>query len=205
VLSEGTRIGRFRILRWIREGGYGQSYEGEKREGEDRGKKCFLKLLPREISEKPGFSEYFHQECQALEQLQGPGICALRDFGVMKWKHWLSYDWIEGTQFEELAANDGDEPSVLTLKTLEDWMLHRPDEIEPDDLREIMVDLHRALDRAHKYGVIHGNLKPSNILVEKKEGSVRAFIGEFGLNKLHAFNQRGAKESTGEVFSSQSM
>ena len=66
-----------------------KGYQGEKREGENKGEHRFVKLLPRELSERTGFSEFFNQECQALEQLRGPGICNLKSFGIMKWKHWV--------------------------------------------------------------------------------------------------------------------
>ena len=73
MLSTGSRIGSNRILKWIREGACGQSYQGEQTEGENKGKTRFLKLMLREISERPGFEDFFIQECQAIEQLQGRG------------------------------------------------------------------------------------------------------------------------------------
>ena len=93
MLSTGTRIGVNRILKWIREGACGQSYKGEQTEGEGKGKTRFLKLILKEISERPGFEDFFIQECQAIEQLQGRGIWPLLKFGTMKWKTRMSYDW----------------------------------------------------------------------------------------------------------------
>ena len=62
-----------------------------------------MKLIHRQISEANGFEDYFLQECQMLEQLEGPGIWPVREFGVMKWKHWIGYDWFEGRPFRPKA------------------------------------------------------------------------------------------------------
>ena len=69
-------------------------------EGDAKGETRYVKLLPREISERKGFGDYFHQECQALQQLEGAGIWPILDFGVMKWKHWISYSLFEGLSFK---------------------------------------------------------------------------------------------------------
>ncbi len=205
MLSEGTRIGPFRIQQWIREGGCGQSYSGEGWEGDEKGERRFIKLLPRELSEKTGFSDFFFQEGRALEQLQGPGIWGLRKFGVMKWKHWLSYDWFDGAEFQkDGVAEEEEQPPVVNLRSLQDWMIERPGEIGPDALLAIMTDCHRGLDRAHAYGVIHGNLKPSNVLVEKRDDSFSAWVCELGLCKLMNFQSVGMGEAGGS-YSSQSL
>jgi serine/threonine protein kinase len=203
VLSEGTRIGPFRIQKWINEGACGQSYQGEKREGENKGEHRFVKLLPRELSERTGFSEFFNQECQALEQLQGPGICNLKSFGIMKWKHWLAYSWIEGERIE--VPLEGDETGEVFLHSLDQWMKEKPEGIGPKDLLNIMTDVHCGLDRSHKYGVIHGNLKPSNLLIQKDAESFKAWIAELGLYKLQNFASMNPEGDANVTYTSQSL
>ena len=117
MLSPGTRIGPHRVVSWIKEGASGQSYKGERTEGEKKRELFYLKLLPREISEKRGFEELFTQECQALEQVEGPGIWPLRKFGVMKWKHWLAYDWHSGKVVEiEESSEAADNREAKEMK-----------------------------------------------------------------------------------------
>ena len=72
MLSSGTRIGSARIdsvCRWF----FGQSYQCEQTEGEGKGEK--VAAYTRDLAERKGFGDYFLQECQALEQLEGTGIC----------------------------------------------------------------------------------------------------------------------------------
>jgi len=96
MLSSGTRIGPSRIVSWLGDGSCGQSYECVETEGERKGDTVCAKLIHREISESKGFEDYFLQECQALEQVEGPGIWPIQKFGVMKWKHWIYYPWLQG-------------------------------------------------------------------------------------------------------------
>ena len=76
------------------------------------------------------------QECQALEQIEGPGIWPLRKFGVMKWKHWLAYEWHSGKAFkiENDAEDESSEEEFEYIYSLEDdlklhpqkWAENRP-------------------------------------------------------------------------------
>ena len=55
-----------------------------------------------------------------------------------------------------------------------------------------MTDLHRGLHKAHLNGFIHGNLKPSNILITENESNpLQAWIAEFGLYRFGCFKSRG--------------
>ena len=69
MLSTGTRIGPHRVEAWLREGA---RVKVTGTEGENKNEVAYLKLLPREITETQGFEEIFSQECQALQQIDGP-------------------------------------------------------------------------------------------------------------------------------------
>jgi len=204
MLSSGTRIGPFHVDSWIKEGSCGQSYKGEGSAGEEKGKVRYLKLFQRDLSEKEGFSDYFSQECRAIEQIEGRGIWPILSYGKMKWKHWIAYDWFEGAT-EEIQTEE-EKIREINLKSLKDWMEFFPGRIGPDQLKDIMIDLHCGLNLAHDSGVIHGNLKPDNILIsQKNDGTFEAWVTEFALSKMVSFRPLNEDPSDGTVFLSQSM
>lgn len=204
MLSSGTRIGPFHVDSWIKEGSCGQSYKGEGSAGEEKGKVSYLKLFQRDLSEKEGFSDYFSQECRAIEQIEGRGIWPMLSYGKMKWKHWIAYDWFEGAT--EQIPTEEEKNREINLKSLKDWMEFFPGRIGPDQLKDIMIDLHCGLNLAHDSGVIHGNLKPDNILIsQKNDGTFEAWATEFALSKMVSFRPLNEDPSDGTVFLSQSM
>lgn len=200
MLSSGTRIGNTRILNWLGEGSCGQSYHCLGSEGEIKGKEFYIKLIPREISERKGFQDYFVQETQALEQLEGPGIWPVQSCGVTKWKHWIRYPWFKGVKAvipEKMGAPEPEEEGIEIhlVQDLEHFCEYKSDEISPDDLLSIMACLHQGIYKAHLSGVCHGNLKPSNIIVQTNiQGGWEGFITEFGLYRLNLFTPFGLSE-----------
>jgi serine/threonine protein kinase len=200
MLSSGTRIGTTRILNWLGEGSCGQSYHCLGSEGDIKGGEFYIKLIPREISERKGFQDYFLQEAQALEQLDGVGIWPIQSSGVTKWKHWIRYPWLAGKETEvtfEHGENeeDGIANELHYIQNLENLCEYEPDEISTDHLLSIIACLHQGIYKAHLSGVCHGNLKPSNILVQKNaQGEWEGFITEFGLYRLNLFTPFGLSE-----------
>ena len=110
MLSSGTRIGPHRITSWLGEGSCGQSYRCESTADSSKGEFRYVKLISRELSDRKGFGDFFEQECQALLQLEGVGLWPMKDFGIMKWKHWISYEWFEGKAFNP-EPGEGDPAS----------------------------------------------------------------------------------------------
>ena len=206
MLSSGTRIGPYHVESWIKEGSCGQSYKGEGGSGEEKGKIRYVKLFQRELSEREGFSDYFTQECRAVQQLDGRGIWPMMSSGTMKWKHWMVYPWFEGKEELLPARNEGGEPIAVIVRSLADWLKYMPSQLGVKEVRDLLVDLHCGLYQAHNAGVIHGNIKPSNILIQwKEDGSFDGWLTEFALSKISGFQALGQGSGAKEVFVSQSL
>jgi hypothetical protein len=206
MLSSGTRIGPYHVESWIKEGSCGQSYKGEGGSGEEKGKIRYVKLFQRELSEREGFSDYFTQECRAVQQLDGRGIWPMMSSGTMKWKHWMVYPWFEGKEELLPARNEDGEPIAVIVRSLADWLKYIPSQLGVKEVRDLLVDLHCGLYQAHNAGVIHGNIKPSNILIQwKEDGSFDGWLTEFALSKISGFQALGQGSGANEVFVSQSL
>ena len=188
MLSPGTRIGPARILRHLGENLFGDAYEVIGEAGKGKGDRFFVKVLPRELLEDPGFSDHFLRECQVVEQLDQDGISALESYGVTKWKHWLRYAWEPG--LELAAATEATEgtngpPEFCQASSLSEYMDARTEPLLEDEVLDILTSILLALRSAHAVGLMHGNLKPSNVLLRITDtGSIDARLTEFSLSRL---------------------
>ena len=206
MLSPGTRIGLYRVNNWIKEGSCGQSYEVEGNSGEDLGETRYLKLFHRVVSEIDGFSDFFSQECLAIQQVQGRGIWPLLSYGVTKWKHWLIYPWFKGAKMEVSSENEDSPNKEVYLRSLDDLAEYCPHLITPKVLKNILIDLHCGLHHAHGFGLIHGNVKPSNVLIElKDDGECSAWLTEFALTKITNFETSSKRSEDYTDFVSQNL
>ncbi len=119
-----------------------------------------LKLLPDEAGRDPAFAERFSREARALARLNHPNIVGVYDFGQAGGHFYLMMEFVDG----------------MTLRQLE-----HSRKLAPEEALAIAPRICEALQYAHDEGVVHRDIKPGNILVDKK-GRVK--IADFGLAKL---------------------
>jgi len=124
------------------------------------GRRAALKVLAPRFLAEAGLAERFEREAQALAKLSHANIVAVYDFGRSGELCWLLMEMVEGTNLRRLL--DGDE-------------------LTPALALSIVPPLCDALQYAHDRGVVHRDVKPENILIDRK-GSVK--IADFGLAKL---------------------
>jgi serine/threonine protein kinase/alpha-beta hydrolase superfamily lysophospholipase len=154
-LSSGTRLGPYEILTLLGSGGMGEVYRArDTRLPRD----VALKILPAEMSDEPSGRQNLAQEARAVASLNDPHICTLHDIGVMpSGAVYLVMEYIEGN----------------TLRSL---MERAP--LGFDQLLVIGGQIADALAVAHGAGIVHGDIKPGNIMLTPR-GDVK--ILDFGL------------------------
>jgi WD40 repeat protein/serine/threonine protein kinase len=148
------RVGRYRILRILGEGGMGTVYEAEQ---DNPRRPVALKVIrPGLVS--PGLLKRFHQEAQLLGRLHHPGIAQIYEAGVAEdGQPFFAMEFIHGVPLDEYARRQS-----LTV---------------PQRL-ELMARVCDAVQHAHDQGIIHRDLKPGNILVN---GTRQPKVLDFGV------------------------
>lgn len=160
-LPEPERIAellpQYSDLALIGHGGMGVVYRGMHA---DLKRLVAIKVLPPSPDRDPAFAERFMREAQALAGLSHPGIVSVYDFGER-----------EGTFFFAMEFIDG----ATLRQTMRSGLL------EPAQALEIVSQICSALQYAHEHGVVHRDVKPENILIDR---SGRVKITDFGLAKM---------------------
>ena len=157
----GTAFGDYFIEELIGLGGTGAVFKA--RTGDQEPEAVAFKLLYYDSLRKGEFLGLVRGEVTALSRLNHPNIVRIRDFGQKNDLYYLVSDFVEGVNFSHY------------LKSFR---------MEPGEAHKIMVQLCRAVDHGHGLGVIHGNLKPSNIIMGP--GVVK--VTDFGLARLTTGN-----------------
>lgn len=152
----GQSFGNYRILRRIGAGGMGEVYLAfDTRLGRQVG----LKFLPAHTASDERLVRRFQQEARAASALNHPNILTIFDAGKFEHDHYIASEFVEG----------------VTLRAR-----LRKGRLELYDALEVVTQVASALVAAHSAGVIHRDLKPTNIML-RPDGYVKVI--DFGLAK----------------------
>jgi predicted Ser/Thr protein kinase len=150
------RIGHYRILKKIGEGGMGEVYCAEDLK---LGRNVALKLLPEKLAEDSKRLRRFLREARLASTLSHPNITHIYEVGEENGKHFIAMEYVGGeTLQEKIKSGPLDNPT----------------------LRQIALQIGEALQTAHAKGIVHRDVKPANIMVNA-ENHVK--ILDFGLAK----------------------
>ncbi len=161
----GERIGNYRVVRQLGEGGMGVVYEAVR---DDIGGRAAIKVLRPESALNPEAAARFFNEARAANLIDHPGIVKIFDYGQLP----------SGAPY--LAME------LLSGEALFQRMQRERRFSEPDTIR-LGRQVAAALAAAHAKEVIHRDLKPENIFIVpdgEAEGGERAKILDFGIAKL---------------------
>jgi serine/threonine-protein kinase len=155
----GTLLnGRYRIIALLGKGGMGEVYRATDL---TLGQSVALKFLPALGGGDPRLLERFHNEVRIARQVSHPNVCRVYDIGEAEGLVFLSMEYVDGEDLSTLLKRIGRLPS--------------------EKATEIARKICAGLAAAHDRGVIHRDLKPHNVMLDKR-GEV--LICDFGLAAL---------------------
>jgi serine/threonine protein kinase len=163
----GKNIGQYQIVEQIGQGGMATVYRAYQ---PSIHRNVAIKILPSQYAQDPNFVKRFEQEAKAIAALEHPHILPVYDFGTQDGLTYMVMRYIKGGTLSNLMGQNLPYDRVVSL----------------------IGDVARALDYAHKQGVVHRDIKPSNILIDDNG---EPLLTDFGIAKMMAGS--GATQLTG--------
>ncbi len=157
-LASGTKLGPYEIQSPVGAGGMGEVYRARDTRLD---RVVAIKILPSRFSENPEAKQRFEREARTISSLNHPNICTLHDVGHQDGIDYLVMEYLEGETLAD-RLRKGPLPVLQVLK-------HG-------------AEICDGLEKAHRSGVVHRDLKPGNIMLTK----TGAKLMDFGLAKTAA-------------------
>jgi predicted Ser/Thr protein kinase len=151
---DGTPFGRYRLLELLGRGGMGEVWRAFDT-ATDR--VVAVKLLPAQLAADEVFQQRFRREAQVAAGLNEPHVVPIHDFGE-----------IDGRLYVDMRLIDGSDLNTVL----------EGGPVEPARAVRIVEQIASALDAAHRTGLVHRDVKPSNILVTDDDF---AYLIDFGI------------------------
>lgn len=142
-MAPGARAGAWELVRLLARGGHGTVYVAVHRED---GRRAAVKILSRAFGSSPEMAGRFVREARILSRLRHPGVVDIHELGILPdGRPFVAMELLEGKSLLDVLASRGRLPLAEVL--------------------EILAPVCAALDAAHQAGVIHRDVKASNVLV----------------------------------------
>jgi len=153
----GTRLGAYTLLEEIGAGGMATVYRAVQ---EKVGRDVAVKVIGRHILQDPTALERFQREAQVIARLEHPHILPVYDYDLTTDPPFIVMRYLPTGTLKEILRRE--------------WL-------PADELAVLFRQIASALDYAHRQGIVHRDVKPSNILVD---GEGNAFLVDFGLARM---------------------
>ncbi|HSE38326.1 MAG TPA: protein kinase [Blastocatellia bacterium] len=154
---EGQSLGHYQVLNLIGRGGMGEVYRAQ---DVKLSREVAIKVLPEAYARDHLKLKRFEQEARVLANLEHPNICTLHDIGSQEGVDYLVMEYIRGETLSERL--------VRARLSVEDSLRYA-------------IQVADALDKAHRRGITHRDIKPGNIVITEGD---QVKLLDFGLAKL---------------------
>ncbi|MBL8115259.1 MAG: serine/threonine protein kinase, partial [Acidobacteria bacterium] len=152
---EGQKLGRYKLVRRKGAGGMAEVWEAY---DEVLDRTVAVKVIGVSIAGEKEFRDRFLREARLAAKLEHKNILPIYDFGMQEDTAYLVMPLLPGGTLKE--------------------RLQQP--LTPEDVIDILASIGAALDHAHESGILHRDVKPSNVLVDK---AGHLLLADFGLAK----------------------
>ena len=163
-LTSGITLGPYQILSALGAGGMGEVYKARDTRLD---RTLAIKVLPEDVASHPDLRQRFEREAKTISSLNHPHICTLFDVGEHEGTNFLVMEYLEGDTLAQRLKKGA---------------------VPLEQVLEIAGEIADALNKAHRQGITHRDLKPGNIMLTKSG----AKLLDFGLAKLRPSGTMGA-------------
>jgi tRNA A-37 threonylcarbamoyl transferase component Bud32 len=182
----GTHLGPYEVLEPLGRGGMAEVYKGYHPRLD---RTVAIKILPARLAADDDFRQRFEREARAIAALKHPNVVQVFDFGDSAQVYYMVMEFIAGRDLAHLMRERGPLPLTEALPLIQ--------------------DVAGALDYAHAQGLVHRDVKPSNVMLEIQKAesggqkaepadrllptAYRAVLTDFGIAKMLTGNTGATK------------
>jgi serine/threonine protein kinase len=151
---EGTPFGRYHLVELLGRGGMGEVWRAFDTVTE---RTVAIKVLPTHLADDNQFQQRFRREAKAAAGLDEPHVVPIFDFGEIEGRLYVAMRLIQGQDLQDLLSEGPFQPAYAV---------------------RIIEQIASALHAAHRIGLVHRDVKPSNILITRDDF---AYLIDFGI------------------------